>query len=285
VNNHAQTVSELQERLQVELDKNKQLEDDLKNLTRKYRDKQEKWKAEKKVAEDGLTAKEKEVAQLQNLVEQVSSESSRQLGALEKVVKTRGDFYRTKFQKQEDLFKQQNDMFKELQRQVSSMLEKRVIDIRTNKKDGPTLKAEDTGLPDAERSFKFGTVASVDIVPDDEFVLLQKLQGLVSEQAEQLISFDGKLNSFEKTNPEKVLIDHLKAWKTEVELQRKFISTEFGKYSAVTRNDPFLRDNIEKAVNSLKSELNMPLEQFFKKLSALQLNWEKSNVTPNLSPQ
>ena len=284
MNNHAQTVTELQERLQAELDKNKQLEEDLKNLNRKYREKQEKYKAELKTAEEGLAEKEKEVSQLQQLVEQVSTESTRQLGALEKVVKTRNEFYRSKFQKQEDLFKQQNEMFKELQRQVSNMLENKVLEIRTNKKSGPILIAEDTGLPEAERSTVLGTIASVPIAPDEEIILLQKLQGLVAEQTEQLMAFDGKLTSFEKTNPEKALIDHVKSWKDEVAHYRQFVAAEFEKYSKQTMTDHNLRATIENAVSSLKNELEMPVDMFLKKLEALQQNWEKSNAS-NLSPQ
>ena len=111
---------------------------------------------------------------MNHMVEQVYTETNRQVSALEKVVKTRNDFYTNKLLKQEELFKQQNEMFRELQRKVSEMIEVKGIEIRSGVKSIPTIKPEDSGLPDATPRNNFGSMTNVPIIPDKDevFILL-----------------------------------------------------------------------------------------------------------------
>jgi hypothetical protein len=122
VSNHAQILGELEERLRSETERAAALEEELKQVTKRNREKEEKLTKRLKIAEDGLVEKERELLQIQHAFDQLNTESHRQLSALEKLVKTRNDFYKNKAIQQENAFKQQNELFRELQKQVTGML-------------------------------------------------------------------------------------------------------------------------------------------------------------------
>ncbi|KAH3732278.1 hypothetical protein Pelo_16893 [Pelomyxa schiedti] len=186
--NHAETIKRLEDQHHTELAQKQAVEESLRAQLTSHRNRADALEARALSASQLLDIRNKEIAQLRQVVENVQSDATKELLNLEHIVKAQNESHRQLLQKQSAEIDYSNKMFKSLQDQVSELLESGVL-----QKNGHTYLP--SPLAQSSPVFRNPTAS-----PDQENKILGRLQQLIQQQTAELSSFEKRLSDHENSS-------------------------------------------------------------------------------------